>query len=79
MVGVNVTKSVWVPAVSTVPAGGLYTNVPATLAVASNCVELRAVELVIAAGAAHVMVGVVAGGVVEASSTVMLTEAVALL
>ena len=34
---------------------------PATLAVASNCVALSAVPYVIAAGVAHVMVGVVFG------------------
>ena len=59
MVGVNVTESVCpAPAASTVPAGGTYTNVPGTLAVAFNCVALSAVPAVMLAGAAHVMVGV---------------------
>lgn len=57
-VGVNVTESVCVPAASTVPAGGLYANVPATLAVASNCGAPRGVGFVIAAGCGQVIVGV---------------------
>ena len=59
-VGVNVTESVCpAPTGSTVPAAGVYTNVPATLAVAFNCVPLSAVPKVMLAGAAHVIVGVV--------------------
>jgi hypothetical protein len=42
-VGVKVTESVCVPALSTVPAAGVYAKVPPTLAVALNCVPLRAV------------------------------------
>src|ERR1700681_3370951 len=59
-VGVNVLDRVWLPAASTVPDGGVYTNVPATPpAVAFNCVALSAVPLTIAAGFAQVMVGVI--------------------
>jgi hypothetical protein len=58
-VGVNATASVCVPASSTVPAGGLYANVPATFAVASNCAVPKGVGFVIAAGCDQVIVGVV--------------------
>ena len=56
----------------TVPAVGLKTNVPGTLAVAFNCVELSAVPTVTAAGVLQVMVGV-------ALLTVSVTEPEALL
>ena len=42
----------------TVPSGGVYTNVPGTLAVAFNCVALSAVPATTAAGVFHVMEGV---------------------
>lgn len=57
-VGVNVTDKVCVPAPSTVPAAGVYTNVPGTFAVASSCAPLSAVPKVIAAGAVQVTTGV---------------------
>jgi hypothetical protein len=41
--GTNVAEIVCFPAFSTVPAAGVYENVPATFAVAFNCVPLRAV------------------------------------
>ena len=42
-VGVKVTDSVCAePAFNTVPAAGVYTNVPATLALAFSCVPLSA-------------------------------------
>jgi hypothetical protein len=47
---VKVTESDWLPAFKTVPAAGVYANVPATAHVASNCVELRGVPYVIDAG-----------------------------
>lgn len=56
-VGVKVTESVSVPAAGTVPTAGLYVKVPATDAVASNCVVDSAVPYEIAAGAAHVITG----------------------
>ena len=66
-------ESVVFPAVDiTVPAVGLYTNVPGTLAVASNCVALSAVPTVTAAGVLQVMVGV-------ALFTVSVTDAEAVL
>ena len=57
-VGVNVTDSVWLPAPGVVPAEGLYAKLPAVLAVASSCVALSAVPLVIAAGVGQLIVGV---------------------
>ena len=56
--GVKVVTRFAVSAGSTVPATGLYTNVPATFAVASSCVLLRGVPCVMAAGVAQVIVGV---------------------
>jgi hypothetical protein len=55
---VNVVDKVCVP-VSTVPAAGLYAKVPATLAVAFNCVALKTVPATTDAGVAQVIVGVV--------------------
>jgi hypothetical protein len=55
---VNVTDSVWPPALSTVPGAGLYAKLPGVLAVASSCAALSAVPLVIAAGAGQLIVGV---------------------
>src|SRR5882672_3495263 len=70
-VGVKVTDNVCAaPALRTVPAAGVYTNVPGTLAVAFNCVAPSGVPNVIAAGALHVIVGV-------AFPTVIATLAVA--
>lgn len=62
-VGTKLTDSVCDPAPKTVPLAGVYVNVPATefppnAAVAFNCVALRAVPKVIAAGFAHVITGV---------------------
>ncbi len=54
----NVTDSVWLPALSTVPGAGLYAKLPAVLAVASSCVPLSAVPLVIADGVGQLIVGV---------------------
>ena len=56
--GVNVTESVCVPTPKTVPAAGVYANVPVTEAVAFSCVALNAVPNVIAAGADQVIMGV---------------------
>jgi len=42
-VGVKVTDRALVPGVNTVPAAGLYTNVPGTDAVASSWVALSGV------------------------------------
>jgi len=57
-VGVNVADSTCAaPALRTVPAAGVYTNVPGTLAVAFNCVAPSGVLNVIASGALHVIVG----------------------
>jgi len=43
-VGVKVTDKVWpAPAFRTIPAAGVYANVPGTLAVALSCVALSAV------------------------------------
>jgi hypothetical protein len=56
-VGVKVTESVCVPALSTVPATGVYAKVPPTLAVALNCVPLRAVPYVMGAGVLQAIVG----------------------
>jgi FlaA1/EpsC-like NDP-sugar epimerase len=56
---VNVTDRVCVPTLRTVPEAGVYTNVPGTFAVASNCAALRGVEFMIAAGADQVITGVV--------------------
>ena len=56
--GVNVTVSdCAVPAGSTVPAAGAYTNVPATSAVAFNCAPPSGVLKTIAAGIGHVICG----------------------
>src|SRR5262245_42468017 len=57
--GVNVTDSVCVPASSTVPAGGEYTNVPGKFAVACNCAAPMGVAYVMASGCGQVIVGVV--------------------
>ena len=55
----KVTESVCAAsAPSTLPAAGLYTKVPGTLAGAFNCVALRAVPYVIGAGFAQVIVGI---------------------
>src|ERR1700751_578113 len=58
-VGVNVTDSVCHRgrALSTVPAGGVYTKLPGTLAVAFSSVLLRAVPNVIAGRGFQVIVG----------------------
>src|SRR6267142_5734849 len=59
-VGVNVadrTCAAPAPALRTVPAAGVYTNVPDTFPVAFNCVAPSGVPNVIAAGALHVIVG----------------------
>ena len=69
--GVKVTESVWpAPPPSTVPPGGVYANVPATSAVAFNCVASSGVPALMSAGFGHVMSGV-------ALSTVIATVAVA--
>ena len=57
-VGVNVVDRVCIPTVNTVPATGLYANVPGTLAVAFNCVPPSNVPWTTDAGLAHVIVGV---------------------
>jgi hypothetical protein len=57
LVGLKVTESVSVPAAGTDPAGGRYVKVPATEAVASNCVADSAVPYAIDAAAAHVITG----------------------
>jgi hypothetical protein len=58
-VGVNKTLSVCVPDVfRTVPATGVYANVPATFAVAFNCAAPSVVPTATAAGVAHVITGV---------------------
>jgi len=57
-VGAKVTERVLVPTARTVPAGGVYTNVPDTDAMAFNCVELRAVPKDIESGVGHVIFGV---------------------
>ena|SRR5215468_3599274 len=44
--------------IRTVPAAGVYANVPGTDAVASSCVPLSAVPYVMSAGFAQVIVGV---------------------
>jgi hypothetical protein len=46
------------PAGSTVPAGGVYTNVPGVFALAFSCVALSAVPVPMLVGAGQVMVGV---------------------
>ena len=56
-VGVNSTESVWLPKPSTVPAGGVYTKVPGTLAVALSWVELNGVPYEIGAGVGQLSVG----------------------
>ena len=53
----KVTESGSVPGAGTVPAVGLYVKVPATEAVASNCVAESAVPAEMLAGAAHVITG----------------------
>lgn len=60
--GVNDTDKVCVPASSTVPEGGLYANVPGTLAVAFSCADPNGVGLGIGAGAGQLIVGVVFAG-----------------
>jgi hypothetical protein len=72
LVGVNVTFNFCCPGLNTVPPFGEYVNVPATVDVASSCVALSAVPYAIAAGVAHVIVGV-------ALFTVRVTLAVAAL
>jgi hypothetical protein len=68
LAGVKVTDSVCVPTVFiVVPDGGVYTNVPAIAlpladAVAFNCAGPSAIPRVMAAGVAHVIVGVVGLG-----------------
>jgi hypothetical protein len=58
-VGVNVTLSVCAPvALSTVPAAGVYANVPSTFAVAFNCAAPSVSPTAAAAGVAHVITGV---------------------
>ena len=58
-VGVKFTCKVCpAPAVNTVPAGGAYTIVPVTEAVAFNCVALSAVPYTMSAGLLHVITGV---------------------
>src|SRR5688500_13846316 len=58
-VGVNDTESVWpLPAPRSVPAGGSYTNVPGTPAVALSWVAPSAVPYTMSAGLAHVITGV---------------------
>ena len=52
-VGTNDTESVCVPAVRRVDNGGLYVNVPATLAVALSCVEVRVVPYTMLDGELH--------------------------
>ena len=56
--GVNVVVSVCVPAASTVPAGGEYTNVPGTFAVASSCAEVSGAGFLIGAGCGQVITAV---------------------
>jgi len=74
-VGVNVTLNICVPAVLiTVPAAGLYANVPATFAVAFNCAELKAVPAITAAGVAHVITGVCFVEAVTVNGTVFVAE-----
>ena len=58
--GVKVTLNVSVPTDGVVPAVGPYRNVPGTEAVAFNCVALKAVPNVMAAGVAQVMTGAAA-------------------
>src|SRR6185436_11445082 len=56
-VGVKVTDSVCAaPAFRIVPASGLSTNVPGTLAVAFSCVALSAVPYVMSAGTVQLIV-----------------------
>src|ERR671923_79857 len=57
-IGVKVTDSNCRPALSTVPAAGVYVNVPGTLLVAFSCVPLNGVPYVISAGVGQVMVAV---------------------
>jgi hypothetical protein len=59
LVGVNVVDNGCVPAVSAVPAAGVYTKVPGTFAVAFNCVTPSTVPATTDAGFAHVITGVV--------------------
>ena len=66
-VGTKSTCRVRLPAFSTVPAAGVYVNAPGTLAVAFNCVPLRAVPYTMFAGLLQVITGV-------ACVTVMLTS-----
>lgn len=53
----KVTKSVFEPAARTVPAAGVYRNVPGKLDEASNCESLSAVPKLTAEGVAHVIIG----------------------
>lgn len=55
-------ESVCIPACSTVPAAGEYTNVPATFAVASSWAGPRGAGLLIGAGCGQVMTGSVLAG-----------------
>ena len=56
--GVNSTVSCWLsPMFSAVPNWGVYVNVPGTLAVAFNCVSLRAVQLTISEELDQVIIG----------------------
>ena len=66
----NVADNVWFgPAFRTVPAVGLYPNVPGTSAVAFNCTVLRAVPYAMSLGLFQVIVGV-------AFSTLIVTDLV---
>ena len=56
-VGVKTAVSVTVPTAGTVPAEGVYWNVPGVDAVAFSCVALSAVPAVIGARAGHVITG----------------------
>src|SRR5579863_9546531 len=68
--GVNVTESVWpLPGSRTVPAGGLYTNVPATLAEALSWPAPSALPNEMAAGLAHAMAGAVVARLVSEKLT----------
>ena len=55
--GENTAVSCCVPADRTAPTAGLYTKLPGTFAVASNCFALSAVPVAIEAGAGQVITG----------------------
>jgi hypothetical protein len=69
---VNVTCKEEDPTGKVVPAGGVYSHVPATLAVAFNCAAPSAVGQGIAAGGAHVITGTAFATLIE---TVRIAEA----